>query len=99
MVATNIEDIVLFGEADHKGRGISEEKKDYTEVKEWFHQKIEKLQTVGEQSTISPLVSGKDLIDAGLKPGKEFSILLKKAFDLQIENGLSKEEILEKILL
>lgn len=99
MIATNIEDIVLFGEADHKGRGISEEKKDYTKVKEWFHQKIEKLQTVGEQSTISPLVSGKDLIDAGLKPGKEFSILLKKAFDLQIENGLSKEEILEKILL
>ncbi|MFJ8528300.1 CCA tRNA nucleotidyltransferase [Bacillus sp. NPDC094106] len=99
MVATDITDIVLFGEADHKGRGISEEEKDYATIKKWFKEKIEKLKTDENKSTISPLVTGKDLILAGLKPGKEFSILLKKAFDLQIEYGLSKEEILEKILL
>ena len=43
-----------------------------------------------------PLVQGKDLINLGLKPSKEFCVLLNKAESLQLE-GFSKDEILSKL--
>ncbi|OCL93966.1 CCA tRNA nucleotidyltransferase [Aliarcobacter thereius] len=43
------------------------------------------------------LVLGKDLIDAGFSAGLEFKELLEKALNLQINNKLSKSEIIEKL--
>lgn len=44
---------------------------------------------------VKPLVTGRDLIGEGLKPGETFKILLKKAFDMQLEDELlTKENIL-----
>lgn len=46
---------------------------------------------------IAPLVQGRDLIAIGLKPSKEFKALLERAYELQLEEGLTKDEILKLI--
>lgn len=48
-------------------------------------------------SPIKPLVLGKDLIKLGFAPSKKFKEILDFAFDLQIEDDLSKSNIIEKI--
>ncbi|PXX31211.1 CCA tRNA nucleotidyltransferase [Arenibacter sp. ARW7G5Y1] len=56
---------------------------------------FELFQKFGEKE-ITPLVQGKDLIVLGLKPSKEFGIILAKCYELQLE-GEKKEAILLKI--
>ncbi|MFW2584943.1 CCA tRNA nucleotidyltransferase [Aliarcobacter butzleri] len=46
---------------------------------------------------IKPLVFGKDLIKLGFVPSEKFKEILDFAFDLQIEDDLSKSNIIEKI--
>ncbi|MDK2040704.1 CCA tRNA nucleotidyltransferase [Aliarcobacter butzleri] len=46
---------------------------------------------------IKPLILGKDLIKLGFVPSKKFKKILDFAFDLQIEDNLSKSNIIEKI--
>ncbi|WP_319020465.1 CCA tRNA nucleotidyltransferase [Aliarcobacter butzleri] len=46
---------------------------------------------------IKPLVLGKDLIKLGFVPSEKFKEILDFAFDLQIEDDLSKSNIIEKI--
>ncbi|MCT7609440.1 CCA tRNA nucleotidyltransferase [Aliarcobacter butzleri] len=46
---------------------------------------------------IKPLVFGKDLIKLGFAPSEKFKEILDFAFDLQIEDDLSKSNIIEKI--
>ncbi|MDN5113594.1 CCA tRNA nucleotidyltransferase [Aliarcobacter butzleri] len=46
---------------------------------------------------IKPLVLGKDLIKLGFAPSKKFKEILDFAFDLQIEDNLSKSNIIKKI--
>ncbi len=46
------------------------------------------------------MVAGKDLLDAGVKPGPELGQLLQKAFLLQLQNpNFTRDEIISKILL
>ncbi len=42
-------------------------------------------------------LQGKDLISFGFKESKEFKEILDFALKLQIENNMSKDEIIEKI--
>ncbi|WP_330848516.1 CCA tRNA nucleotidyltransferase [Aliarcobacter butzleri] len=46
---------------------------------------------------IKPLVLGKDLIKLGFAPSEKFKKILDFAFNLQIEDNLSKSNIIEKI--
>ncbi|WP_157351551.1 tRNA nucleotidyltransferase/poly(A) polymerase family protein [Aliarcobacter butzleri] len=46
---------------------------------------------------IKPLILGKDLIKLGFVPSEKFKKILDFAFDLQIEDNLSKSNIIEKI--
>ncbi|WP_152020281.1 tRNA nucleotidyltransferase/poly(A) polymerase family protein [Aliarcobacter butzleri] len=46
---------------------------------------------------IKPLVLGKDLIKLGFAPSKKFKKILDFAFNLQIEDDLSKSNIIKKI--
>ncbi|MCT7910870.1 CCA tRNA nucleotidyltransferase [Arcobacter lacus] len=46
---------------------------------------------------IKPLILGKDLIKLGFVPSEKFKKILDFAFDLQIENNLSKSNIIEEI--
>lgn len=90
---TNIQDMLLFAEADYRGKGLVE--KDFTPIKHWFNQKLSEL---GADKKIVPIVTGKDLIEKGLKPGKEFGVILKEAMEYQLE-GYEKEEIMKKLLI
>lgn len=49
------------------------------------------------EPVIIPIVQGKDLITAGLKPGPQFNKLLKKAFQLQMEGMEDFEEIIKAL--
>ena len=63
----------------------------------WLNEKAKELEIHNEP--IKPLVQGRDLIALGYKPSKEFKEILEFAFDLQIDENLSKEEILSKITI
>ena len=61
--------------------------------------KIEKLSKKLDifDKPLKILVQGKDLISLGFKESKEFKEILDFALNLQIENNMSKDEIIEKI--
>lgn len=80
--------------ADCLGRDISDKCKCYDAIN-WLKNKYEAI--MSEPNGLKPLVMGKDLMLLGFKPSKEFKEILDYAFDLQIDDNLSKEEILEKI--
>ncbi|MFX4153774.1 CCA tRNA nucleotidyltransferase [Aliarcobacter butzleri] len=48
-------------------------------------------------TSIKPLIQGKDLIKLGFAPSEKFKEILDFAFDLQIEDDLSKSNIIKKI--
>ncbi|MDX4038460.1 hypothetical protein [Aliarcobacter skirrowii] len=61
--------------------------------------KIEKLSKKLDifDKPLEIFVQGKDLICFGFKESKEFKEILDFALKLQIENNMSKDEIIEKI--
>lgn len=61
--------------------------------------KIEKLSKKLDifDKPLEIFVQGKDLISLGFKESKEFKEILDFALNLQIENNMSKDEIIEKI--
>lgn len=89
---TNIQDLRLFSEADYRGRGVVE--RDFTPISDWFESR---LKEAGADKKISPLVTGKDLIEQGMKPGKDFTVILNKAMDYQLE-GMEKDAIINELL-
>lgn len=89
---TNIQDLRLFSEADYRGRGVVE--RDFSPIAEWIESR---LKEAGADKRILPLVTGKDLIEQGMKPGKDFGSILKQAMDYQLD-GMEKEVIIQTIL-
>ena len=57
---------------------------------------LERLQDWREAAA-QPMVTGEDLINAGLVPDKRFSAMLKRARELRFA-GLSKERALAQVL-
>lgn len=91
----NIYDLILLAKADRMEKQVgSIELKDDDFAEKWWYDKIEKVNR--KEAKIEPIVNGIDLINLGLKQGKDIGNALKYGFDLQIE-GLKKQEILEKI--
>ena len=92
----NIKDLCLVCLADCLGRDLEDKCKCYDAIN-WLNEKAKELEIHNEP--IKPLVQGRDLIALGYKPSKEFKEILEFAFDLQIDENLSKEEILSKITI
>ncbi len=90
-VEVDINEILLMAQADSMGKGSDSDY--FTKIRSWFDTKISET---GVDKQIKPLVTGEDLINLGMKPGKEFKYILSRAFDEQLE-GKSKEEILGTI--
>lgn len=68
------------------------------------HNEFDKIKNIFDplpvEETIQPVLMGRDLIAAGLTPGKEFSALLSKAFEIQIEEEITdKQVLLMRVLL
>lgn len=68
-------DLVLFAEADHMGRLNPS---DFTEIKTWLLDRVEHFEELQKK----PEVQGRDLVQAGLKPGPHFTEALKLAHQL-----------------
>ena len=84
-------DLILLAKADHLGR-LNSEPYDTYEI--WLNSRLNDFYNVcGE-----PLLTGKDLIEMGYTPSKEFKEILDNAFNLQI-SGLSKFQIIKQLQL
>jgi len=92
----NIEDLCLVCLADCLGRDIENKDKCF-EATNWLLAQAKELDI--ENKAIVPLILGRDLIALGFKPSKKFKEILEFAFDLQLDFHLSKEEIINKIML
>jgi len=88
----NIQDVILLSKADRMGRNSSD--LNVVDIDVWWKDRIANVNE--SKTTISPLVTGKDLTEMGYIQGQEIGVVLKQAFELQI-NGFSREEILNKI--
>jgi tRNA nucleotidyltransferase (CCA-adding enzyme) len=91
----NIEDLCLVCLADCLGRTILDKEK-CPKATSWLLTKAKELEIHNEP--IKPLVLGRDLIELGFKPSKEFKEILEFAFDLQLDENMKKDEIIKKII-
>ncbi len=71
------EDLLLLSKADHMGRGVFS---DYSATEELLKQALSTYNKLMSE----PYVTGKDLIDAGIKPDENFSKLLDFANKLRL---------------
>lgn len=92
----NIKELIVVANADFLGRTTKEAKIGFYEAGEWLSKKSQELKVVNSPPT--NLLQGRDLIELGLKPSKEFSILLKSVYDKQLDGLImTKEEALQYI--
>jgi tRNA nucleotidyltransferase (CCA-adding enzyme) len=80
--------------ADCLGRTIKDKEKCPKAIN-WVLEKAKELDI--HNVPIKSLVQGKDLIELGFKPSKEFKEILDFAFDLQLDFHLEKEDIIKEI--
>ncbi len=87
----NIEDLCLVCIADCLGRNINDKEK-CPKATSWLLEQAKLLNI--QNNALKPHILGRDLITLGLKPSKQFKEILTYALDLQIDENLTKEEIL-----
>ncbi|WP_320036140.1 CCA tRNA nucleotidyltransferase [Halarcobacter sp.] len=90
----NIEDLCIVCLADCKGRTIPDKKK-CDDAISWVLERAREMNI--SQEGLKPYIQGRDLINLGMKPSKEFKDILDFALNLQIDENFDKEIILEKI--
>ncbi len=83
-------DLILLALCDGKGKIPS---KPCKEAEEFLRERLE----IFNEYMSRPYVTGQDLIEKGIKPGKEFTELLNYAHKLHL-SGVSKKEALSQIL-
>ncbi len=84
------EGLILLARADYLGR---EERQPNLEYEEYLWQRL----TEYRRTMAQPYVQGSDLIEAGLKPGPDFSDILSYAHKLRLA-GVEKESALKQTL-
>jgi tRNA nucleotidyltransferase (CCA-adding enzyme) len=96
------EDLLLLAKADHMGRvaGSQDPKTARAALEDSYaetEKKLRDLLDLYRQRMAEPYLMGKDLIDAGLRPGPVFTQALDYAHKLRLA-GLPKEEQLRQTL-
>ena len=86
----NPNDLILLSRADASGK-LDEPYREETEA--WLRERLEDYR----RRAALPMVTGADLIAAGLKPGKDFGALLRRARMLHL-SGVDKNAALRQIL-
>jgi len=92
------EDLLLLARADHMGRVGADTDRDalivgYAEIGD----KLSEMLRIFRERMAEPCVMGRDLVEAGLKPGPLFSEALAYAHKLRLA-GIPKEEQLKQTL-
>jgi tRNA nucleotidyltransferase (CCA-adding enzyme) len=84
----NIQRLLRVCKADKNGKGAAYEWQ--YPVADWLLEKAQKLQVT--KAPPSPILKGRHLIMAGLKPSKEFSELLNFSYQAQLDKKISTVE-------
>jgi tRNA nucleotidyltransferase (CCA-adding enzyme) len=83
----NIEEVVTVARADFLGRTTQASIKGLYEAGDWLLEKAKRLDVYNHPP--KPLIQGRDLIDLGLKPSKEFKTILDRVYMAQLEGEIS----------
>jgi len=84
-----ISDLILVSKADFLGYTHNKNKKDEFPAGNWLLQRAASLHI--NNNPLKPLIQGRDLVKAGLKPSKTFKTILDDAFEAQIDGEFTNE--------
>jgi tRNA nucleotidyltransferase (CCA-adding enzyme) len=84
------EDLLLLAKADHFGKGNAE---DYSQTDAFLQERLSYFRELMSR----PYVQGRDLIEAGIKPGADFSEALAYSHKMRLA-GVQKKEALAQTL-
>jgi len=92
----NIKELVEVAKADFLGRGTKEAKNGEFEAGEWILKKAKELDV--ERLPPKPFIQGRDLINLGLKPSKEFKKIIDEFYQRQLdEEFATKKDAIEEL--
>ena len=93
----NIEELVTVARADFLGRTTKASLKGVYKAGDWLLKKAEELDVYNEP--LKPILQGRDLIELGFTPSKDFKTLLNAVYNEQLEGRVdSISEAIEFIL-
>lgn len=84
------EDLLLLAKADHFGKGNAE---DYSTTEAFLQERL----SIYQELMSRPFVQGRDLVDAGIEPGADFSEALAYSHKMRLA-GVPKAEALAQTL-
>lgn len=67
-----------------KARGLARATSESVEAAEWFFARVRALGV--EEGPPAPLLLGRHLLEAGLQPGEQIGVLLRRVYDLQLDD-------------
>ena len=85
----NIPELVLLARADYFGRTLSHHKNTRFEAGDWLLAEAERMEVLDEAPR--PLLQGRHLLALGMSPGPEMGVILRQAFELQLNGDFQKE--------
>ena len=90
--------LTWVAEADTKGRGPFPEGfvGKNTDATEWF---LDRARDLGiDRAPPQDVISGRELIKMGFKPGPHFGLIIRAANELHDEHGLSRDDIITRLI-
>ncbi len=86
----NIPELVLLARADYFGRTLTQEERKCFEAGDWLLDEAERMDVYDEAPR--PLLMGRHLLALGMSPGPEIGIILKQAFERQLNGDFLGED-------
>jgi tRNA nucleotidyltransferase (CCA-adding enzyme) len=85
-----IPELVLLARADYFGRTLTQEERKCFEAGDWLLDEAERMDVYDEAPR--PLLMGRHLLALGMSPGPEIGIILKQAFERQLNGDFLGED-------
>jgi tRNA nucleotidyltransferase (CCA-adding enzyme) len=85
-----IPELVLLAKADYFGRTLTKKERACFEAGDWLLREAERMEVSDEAPR--PFLSGRHLLALGMSPGPEMGIILKQAFERQLNGDFQKED-------
>ena len=86
----NIEELIIIAKADFLGRTTDEALAGVYHAGEWLRERAKNLKV--SNNPLDNLLQGRDLIDLGLRPSREFKKILDEVYRLQLDGILEERE-------
>ena len=85
-----IPDLIMLAKADYLGRNLTEKERECFEAGDWLLAEAERMNIKDDGPC--PMLMGKDLLKLGMSPGPKMGIILKLAFEKQLNGELQTNE-------